>query len=64
AFHPLLFEDGVYTVDFHKKGTLRTDKNDYFTQIKAKNSKEAVEKVADIILKRKKDWLEGRKLYP
>ncbi|MGC8585808.1 MAG: hypothetical protein ACP5L4_06845, partial [Thermoplasmata archaeon] len=64
AFHPLRFEDGLYAVNFHKKGTLSTDENDYFTQVKAKNNKEAIEKVADEISKRKKDWLEGRKLYP
>ncbi|MGC9031613.1 MAG: hypothetical protein ACP5H7_02550, partial [Minisyncoccia bacterium] len=49
AFHPLKFEDGVYTVDFHKKGTPYTDENEYFTHVKAKNSKEAIEKVADEI---------------
>jgi hypothetical protein len=63
AFHPLKFEEGVYAVNFHKKGTLRTDKNSYFTQVRAKNSKDAIEKVADEILKKKKGWLEEHRSH-
>ncbi len=44
ASHPLAFEDGVYAVGIHKSGTPHVDKNIYFTQVMARNNKEAVEK--------------------
>lgn len=44
AFHPLAFEDGLYTVRFHEHGKDYLDRYTNSTMVKAKNSTEAIEK--------------------
>jgi len=45
VFHPLAFEDGVYTVNIDRDGTIPVDRNRYSTMVEAKSSKDAYEMV-------------------
>jgi len=44
AFHPLKFEKGVYAVSIYQEGEPHIDIYHYFTQVKAKNGYDAIEK--------------------
>lgn len=44
AFHPTLFEKGVYAVSFWQVGKPRFDKYTKFTQVIARNGEEAIKK--------------------
>ncbi len=44
AFHPQMFERGLYAVSFKQKGKLALDKYTKFTQVKARSRKEAIKK--------------------
>ena len=45
VFHPLAYEDGVYTVRIYRDGTIPVDRNIYFTMVTAKSSRDAYEMV-------------------
>lgn len=44
AFHPRMFEKGVYSVSFHEIGQLRLDRFMHHTQVIAKNPDNAIRK--------------------
>ena len=44
AYHPTAFEEGVYVVDFWKKGTVKVDRNLKRYQVKAKSKSQAIRK--------------------
>jgi len=61
VFHPLAFEDGIYTVRIHRDGTLLTDRNTYSTMVTAKSPIDAYKKVINTPkFKRWKDDIEKR----
>ena len=51
AFHPLMFERNVYAVSFYQVGKPKLDRFTKFTQVKARNGAEAIEKARKVMFK-------------
>lgn len=42
AFHPIAFEDNIYSVHFHRRGLIWLDRNSYHMMVKAHDKSDAI----------------------